>query len=205
MHAMVLTRHSAESAQSAPTFDSSEDERLLARIASGDRRAEELFYRRHAHAVIGTVHRLLRDRNDAEEVVQETFLEVFGKLATLRDAKAARAWILRIAVRKVHRRFRTKKLLRVFGFRSGDDDGSFLDVAATDLSPDGRLELARFDEVLGRLPASDRIAWMLRFVEDEKLEDVARLCDCSLATAKRRIAAAEAAIQLHIEQRGGVR
>jgi RNA polymerase sigma-70 factor (ECF subfamily) len=40
-----------------------------------------------------------------------------------------------------------------------------------------------------------RIAWTLRYVEREKLEEVARLCGCSLATAKRRIAATQAAIE----------
>jgi RNA polymerase sigma-70 factor (ECF subfamily) len=45
-------------------------------------------------------------------------------------------------------------------------------------------------QVLDGMRASWRVAWVLRYVEGEALEEVARLCDCSLATAKRRITAA---------------
>jgi RNA polymerase sigma-70 factor (ECF subfamily) len=44
-----------------------------------------------------------------------------------------------------------------------------------------------------------RVAWTLRYVEGEKLERVAEHCGCSLATAKRRIAAAHAKIQSELE------
>jgi RNA polymerase sigma-70 factor (ECF subfamily) len=49
--------------------------------------------------------------------------------------------------------------------------------------------------VLDELPAAERLAWTLRHVEGERLEQVARQCGCSLATAKRRIAAAQDAIE----------
>ena len=41
----------------------------------------------------------------------------------------------------------------------------------------------------------NRVAWTLNYVEGETLEEVARLCGCSLATAKRRIAAAQRFIE----------
>ena len=47
---------------------------------------------------------------------------------------------------------------------------------------------------LAELPARERAAWLLRHVEGYELAEVARLCECSLATAKRRIAAAERVI-----------
>jgi RNA polymerase sigma-70 factor (ECF subfamily) len=47
---------------------------------------------------------------------------------------------------------------------------------------------------LGTVPADARIAWALRYLEQEPLEDVARICGCSLATAKRRIAVAHQAV-----------
>jgi RNA polymerase sigma-70 factor (ECF subfamily) len=42
-------------------------------------------------------------------------------------------------------------------------------------------------------------AWELRYVDGHKLEQVASLCDCSLATAKRRIAAADAIVRQHVQ------
>ncbi|MGH7439658.1 MAG: sigma factor-like helix-turn-helix DNA-binding protein [Polyangiaceae bacterium] len=49
--------------------------------------------------------------------------------------------------------------------------------------------------MLGTLPTDDRIAWLLRHVQGERLQDVALACGCSLATAKRRIAAAQQVVQ----------
>ena len=61
-----------------------------------------------------------------------------------------------------------------------------------------RTELALLDEVLARLAVPVRIAWMLRHVEGWPLDDVAAHCACSLATAKRRIAAAQSEIARHV-------
>jgi RNA polymerase sigma-70 factor (ECF subfamily) len=49
------------------------------------------------------------------------------------------------------------------------------------------------------VPTEQRIAWALRHVEGEALEDVARACACSLATVKRRIAAVEEQLQAHVQ------
>jgi RNA polymerase sigma-70 factor (ECF subfamily) len=49
--------------------------------------------------------------------------------------------------------------------------------------------------VLDELPAKERIAWVLRHLEGEQLEDVARIVGCSLATVKRRIAAAHETVK----------
>ena len=58
-----------------------------------------------------------------------------------------------------------------------------------------RALLSRVYKILDGIPANERIAWSLRHIEGEPLESVASLAGCSLATAKRRIAAAAARIE----------
>src|SRR5438045_3830890 len=84
------------------------DAELVGRIRSGDRWAEETLFRRHFTAVGNTVARLLGDAHEAEDVVQETFQSAITDLASLREPAAFRAWVVQIAVRKVHRRFRRR-------------------------------------------------------------------------------------------------
>ena len=67
------------------------------------------------------------------------------------------------------------------------------------MSPERRALLSKVYQVLEGLPIEQRLAWTLRFVEGEKLEDVAQQCACSLATAKRRISAAHARIQAELD------
>jgi RNA polymerase sigma-70 factor (ECF subfamily) len=54
--------------------------------------------------------------------------------------------------------------------------------------------LTRMYRALDGLPVNQRLAWSLRHIEGERLETVALLCHCSLATAKRRIVAAQKVI-----------
>jgi RNA polymerase sigma-70 factor (ECF subfamily) len=71
-----------------------------------------------------------------------------------------------------------------------DEPAVYERVADSGVGADERALLARVYRVLDGMPANQRIAWALRHIEGEPLENVASLSDCSLATAKRRIAAA---------------
>jgi len=177
------------------------DGELVRRSLAGDRWADEALFRRHAGVIAGTVMRLLRDRAEAEDVVQDTFVTALSKLGTLREPDAVRSWLLMIAVRGVQQRFRRRRVRRMFGLeRESPEDGEVTCVAlASDAtSADLRTELALLDRALARLPAKERIAWMLRYVEGCSLEETAVACGCSLATAKRRIAAAEHVVREHV-------
>lgn len=178
--------------------DDVDDAALVARALGGDRWAEDTLVRRHFGAVAATAARLLGDRDEAEDIVQETFASALTELRHLRDPGAFRGWLLQIAVRKVHRRFRRRRLLRMLGITSGEPEGGLSQLASEDASPEQRAELALLDRVLASLPAPERIAWTLRTVEGMPLEEVAAACECSLATVKRRIAAADRAVRAHV-------
>lgn len=181
-----------------PSADRLDDDALVARACDGDGWAEEALYRRHVGHVFGVAARLLRSRAEAEDVAQDTFTIAFEQLSSLRDASAVRGWLVQIAISQVRRRFRRHKLRRLLGLDTPADEATLESVAAPHADPETKAELACLDRVLQRLPGEQRIAWMLRFVEGETLEDVARACDCSLATAKRRLAAADASVRREV-------
>ena len=172
------------------------DEELVVRARAGDRAAEEALYRRYARYVGGLAARLLGSQSDAEDVLQETFLIAFQKIGALRDDVAFRPWLAQIAVSRVRRRFRRRKLLRLFGLV--DDEAGMVELASPHASSETLTELALLDTALRRLPHEQRIAWVLRHVEGLALDEVARAIGCSLATAKRRISAAAEHVDLHL-------
>lgn len=173
-----------------PLTPSVSDAELVRRALDGDAWAEEAIYRRYVALVLGTSRRLLADNSDAEDVAQETFAAAFGAWSQLREPERLRHWLLQIAVRKVHRRFRRRKLLRALGFDDGGHDATLAVLARSDCPQETRMELALLSKALDKLSANDRVAWMLRHVEGLSLEEVAQECGCSLAAAKRRIASA---------------
>jgi RNA polymerase sigma-70 factor (ECF subfamily) len=168
---------------------------LVLRAKAGDRAAEEAIYRRHVRYIAGMVARLLDNRAEAEDCVQETFAIALERLGAVRDGDALRAWIARIAVSQVRRRYRKRRLLRMLGLDGGADDAVLEGSAWTGASPEVAADVARIHALLVSLPVEQRIAWSLRHVEGLSLGEVAEGCACSLATVKRRIAAADTRVR----------
>lgn len=142
---------------------------------------------------MGTATRLLGRTDEADDVVQDTFAAAFTRLDRLDDPARLRSWLLGIAVHRVKRRLRSRKVLRFF--RLAEDDGGLFELSADDASPEVRTELALIDALLAQLPVEERIAWILRYVEGEQLEQIAVITGASLATVKRRIAAVEVRVR----------
>jgi RNA polymerase sigma-70 factor (ECF subfamily) len=173
------------------------DAALVERARRGDRFALDALVRRHLPAVAAMVARLLGDPVEAEDVVQDTMAAAFADLAALREPSAFRPWLLRVAVHKVHRRFRRRKVLRFLGI-GGEPETGLAELASEDATQEQHAELVLLDRMLGTLPVGERIAWSLRCVEGLSLDEVAVACGCSLATAKRRIQAADRVIRAHV-------
>jgi RNA polymerase sigma-70 factor (ECF subfamily) len=148
-------------------------------------------FRRYARYVGSIALRILGREDEVEDLVQEVFLDAHGGLGELRDPGAVRGWLAKVTVRKARRVLSRRRLKRLVGLDAAPDYGQVADDAA---SPEQRVLLAEIYRLLDDLPADERLAWSLRYVEGESLQSVAELCGCSLATAKRRVAAARTKI-----------
>ena len=180
--------------------DAASDAQLVARAIEGDRWGREMLYRRHAAYLLAIASRLIGNRGDGEEVVQDTFVTAFEQLRTLREPAALRGWLAQIAVSLVRRRLRRGRLMRVLGLDRGADDATLESLADPGVSTDQRAELALVDRLLRGMKPALRLAWMLRRVDGLELGEVASLCACSLATIKRRIAEADAIVDRHVAE-----
>jgi RNA polymerase sigma-70 factor (ECF subfamily) len=173
------------------------DADLVRRARGGDDWAHEMIYRRHVGLVAATAQRLLRDPVDVDDVVQETFLIGFEQLERLVEPAALRGWLVQIAVSRVHRRFRWRRLT---GWLSGAEVSAALeDQACPDANPEQRAELALIDRALAKMPLKLRTPWVLRHVVGCSLDDISAACECSLATVKRRIAEADDRVARHLD------
>jgi len=144
-------------------------------------------FRQYASYVAAVAQRLLGRDSEVDDTVQEVFLIAVRGLSTVRDPGAVKGWLARVTVRVARRRLRGRRWRSFLGLESTLAQDLPIDAFA---SPEQRALLTSLYRALDELPANQRIAWTLRYVEQERLEDVAALCGCSLATAKRRIAAA---------------
>jgi RNA polymerase sigma-70 factor (ECF subfamily) len=182
-----------------PLVNSPSDAELAERLSRGDAWAKEALYRKYVQTIWGLALRLTGNRADAEDVLQDTFAEAMRDAGQLRERTALRGWLMSVAVHQAHRRFRRRRMLRALGLDRSSDSGLMEAVVAPDPSAEVLAELTLLSRVLSTLSAQQRIAWSLRFIEGCSLSEVAQLCDCSLATAKRRILAAQRRVACHVE------
>lgn len=188
---VATVAHISARSGSAPS-----DAALVAAARAGEPWAREALFRRHARLANGLAFRLLgRDDQDIDDIVQDAYVTVLDKLDRLEDPQAFASFLSSIVVHRVSRLLRRRRLARRLGLLPRAvpiDPTSFMAATAP---PDAVAELRSIYAIVEDLPTDERLALLLRRVEGLPLEEVARLCDCSLATVKRRIAAAEARLE----------
>ncbi|MEM6533189.1 MAG: sigma-70 family RNA polymerase sigma factor [Myxococcota bacterium] len=150
----------------------------------------DALFRRYGAYVATIGMRILGRRDRAEDLVQEVFFEAHKRLHTIRDPNAAKSWLARIAVRKAYRQLKRRRFREWIGFEDLGADAE----PSVPAGMDDRVLFTQLYDHLDRLPAQERIPWVLRNLDQMPLADVAEACDCSLATVKRRIAAAQASL-----------
>jgi RNA polymerase sigma-70 factor (ECF subfamily) len=134
-----------------PGADEQSDDELVASVIAGSRAHFDLLYARYFPRVYRFVHARIRSHADAEEIVQETFIAVFGSIRGYRGTASLAAWIYGIArnVLNSHLRSARRRLDRV---ELVDDEQLARAPASSATRPDAALDLDQFRRgVLERL------------------------------------------------------
>ncbi len=145
-------------------------------------------FRRYSAYVAAVAQRLLGRDSEVDDTVQEVFVAAVRGLHRVRDPEAVKGWLARVAVRVATRKLRARRFRAFLHLDHAPAEALPVDRSA---SPEQRVLLMSLYRALDDLPTTQRVAWTLRHIEGERLDAVATMTGCSLATAKRRIAAAE--------------
>ena len=156
-------------------------------MAAGDPHAAHVFCDRFGAMVNRLVWRLLGADNEHDDVVHDVFINAFNSIRSLKDPERLGQWIAGVTVNTVHREIRKRRLLRILHLVPD------VEFAVRCLEGEDAVVARRFYAAIRAMKTDDRIAFVLRFVEELELGEVATACGCSLATAKRRVARARAA------------
>ena len=154
----------------------------------------DVLYRSYSAYVAAIAYRLLGRDDDVDDVVQDVFLGAWKGIGALRDAAALKGWLATVTVRIARRKLKMRRIKQFLRMDTPEGQAEYENIPAPGATAEQRVLLKRVYEVLDTVPVNERLAWTLRYVEREQLDDVAKLCDCSLATAKRRISAAQSVI-----------
>jgi RNA polymerase sigma-70 factor (ECF subfamily) len=177
--------------RSSPSWaeDRLADQAALGRMARGDHQALAELYDRHARPVFSLALRILQERGEAEDVVQEVFAQAWTQAARYDTARGAvAAWLLNMARSRAIDRLRSKRA-RPEG--AADSEPALDQMPAVGVPQDVQLlsdeQVARLRSALGELPALQRIALELAYYEGLTHAEIADRLEQPLGTVKTRI------------------
>ncbi|APR78356.1 RNA polymerase sigma factor RpoE [Minicystis rosea] len=171
------------------------DAALVVAVRANEGWAFEALYHRYADLAYGVAFRLLGSPEDAEDMLQESFIEAFAAIHRLQEPAALRSWLCSVVVRRTCKLLRRRRLLNRLGLRRREGPIDFDGLIGRGCPPDVYTELRALYGILDTMPAEVRVVLVLRRVEGATLDEIAKLTGLSLATVKRRLTAAEAILR----------
>jgi RNA polymerase sigma-70 factor, ECF subfamily len=171
------------------------DESLMAEVAAGDRRAFERLSRRHLRRSLALAHRVLGNPADAEEVVQDSFLQVWAHAASWRgDGSQFSTWLYRIVMNRCldYRRRRTFEPLD----EAGEVPAPVPD--ALSLVADRQIA-ARVDAAIAALPERQKAALSLCYYGDVGCGEAARILNVSMSAMESLLVRARRTVRSRLE------
>lgn len=171
------------------------DAALMLKVKEGDRAAFETLVDRYKQPVMNLVFRTVRDYDEAEDIAQHVFLQVYKSAHRYRITAKFTTWLFTIArnlaLNEIRRRTR-HPAESMDTPRPGEEEAPARQVEVKDQfsPPEAMLheELKeKLEEALGELPENQRTAILLCQEGDVSYEEIARILDCSISATKSLI------------------
>lgn len=178
-----------------------DDDQLMERTADGDEEAFGLLVQAWERPVHAFLHRMLGNREDADDLSQEVFLKVFAQARRYRGQGRFRSWLFRIAGNLARSHLRRRSLLRWLSFEPRAHDP-----ASDDLGPAGQFERqqvqAAVQKVILELPHRQRQALLLRRFQEMSYEEIAATMGISLPAVESLLQRAMRTLRQRLNRKG---
>jgi RNA polymerase sigma-70 factor, ECF subfamily len=166
------------------------DETLLKSILKGDKKSYDLLMQKHQPAIFNLVHRQLRQREEAEDVVQQVFFQAYQHLEKFRGESKFFTWLYTIALNLVRNHVRQRNLRRMdsLDVPPKNDDSRAPQWPEKSPSPEkivqDRWELERVQMALENLIEPHRTIFTLHYFQHLSLKEVAARVGRPVGTVK---------------------
>lgn len=137
--------------------------------------------RKYGEPVYWHARRLLVSHDDAQDAVQETFIKVFRSFHSLKEAKALRSWIYRIATNEALRTIERNKTPRLL---TESIDDSATDIAAADYTDYTDLEAVKLQKAILSLPPKQQATFNMRYYDEMGYQQIAEAMETTVSTVK---------------------
>jgi RNA polymerase sigma factor (sigma-70 family) len=172
------------------------DEEILRECIKNNRKAQRLLYEKYAPALLGICIRFTRNRDEAEDILQEGFIKIFFNISNFKGKCSLMSWMRRIvintAITMYHRNLKHQHHYDVEDFRERN-------IGESDI---GEIEFTRAElfNVIKELPAGYRMVFNLYAVEGYKHKEIAKKLEIDINTSKSQYSRAKKLIQFKLSE-----
>jgi len=161
-----------------------EEELLLSQCRNRDQEAQKRLYESHCAKMMGVCMRYARNREEAQDILQDGFIRVFEKIGSFRSEGSLEGWVRRVIVNVAIRHI--QKNTRIYRMVDIDEAGSEMpfELATTDLETDDLLKM------VNKLPDGYRVVFNLYAMEGFSHQEIAEKLGISEGTSKSQLARA---------------
>jgi len=162
----------------------------IAQAKEGSAAAFEYLYKLHCKRVYNLCLRMIKNSAEAEDLSQQTFLQVFRRIGTFRGESGFSTWLHRVTVNTVlmylRRRKSTEILFEDLEYPSSDEE-SPSEYGSNDISILGALDRVNLKRAIQKLPRGYRKLFLLYDVLGYKHREIGALLGCSTGTSKSQL------------------
>ncbi len=170
------------------TAPAASDEELMRRFQAGDEAAFRTLFDRYAARLVGFASRLLRDRDEAEDLAQEVLLRVYRGSAPYDPRRPFKAWVFTTAARLGYNRLRDRRRRPGVSIDTGGAEGGRIELAdpagSAEIPVEKRERAAAVDKALASLPDDQRTAVLLARFEELSYEEISKALGTTLPAVK---------------------
>jgi RNA polymerase sigma-70 factor (ECF subfamily) len=169
------------------------DGELVAATKSGNAEAFEKLVFRYERRALSVAQRIVNNREDAEDVAQESFHKAFRHIRAFEGKSLFSTWLTRIVMNEAFMLLRRRRRVFEVSQESADDSTNSLSVAFVDQSPNPeqscwRRERAKMlTEAISRLSPKLRRTILLHDIEEYSMNETARILNTSIPAVKSRL------------------
>jgi len=183
---------------------SADDQLLIAACLGGDTTAFGILVRRYQDRLYNTVYRLLDNAEDAQDVVQDSFLHAYQSLDSFKGDSLFFTWLYRIAVNTaISLKRKRRVVLSLDRSRNGESSVDPHDPSET-VRPEHALEQQeqgrRIQQALSRLSPEHRTVLIMKDMEGQKYEMMAEILRVPIGTIRSRLHRARLELRELLEQ-----
>ena len=160
---------------------------IIDNCRQGNRQAQFELYRLYSKAMYNICMRMLKDEMDAEDILQNSFIDIFSKLHTFQHQSSIGAWIKRIVINNCINFLKKRRL----DIEELNDNHTNVTEASTEDVPDVKLTVEQVNQAMHLLPTGYRVVFNLYMFEGYDHREISEILNVSEATSKSQYSRAK--------------